>query len=277
MILSACLALPAMGGIQRANHDFDSGDARRLAEVSQSSSRTVRVIHAQPLTSSRLDTASTRAVDARRAAQSNVVQRTPSSVYTVTNPTRQRAAQTQQADAATVALREYQQERAIQDRSEEVVVDRFINARPDPVTHPIGNVRAQPSVARVHNGIEPADHRRHAREATRVTYVTRPTNRQVHDLHVAGSGHREYRTETVAVVNRYPSHYYYYYPTYRYVEYPRYSRYSYGACHSYRSYRYPTHYYSSHYSHRRHYGTSYSIGVGYRDGNTRVGFHISGY
>jgi len=216
--LTVLFALPAAA--EPRERGFDAGDADRLIRVSQADAdRPRRIIHARPLTTVRVDTASTRAVDRRRAAESGVVVRPTPRAYVVTNPHARRDKRVRHDEAQRPSQRA-ERDRQTSDRQRpsdlspvRIIVEpkadgtvetaRFIDTRPDPVTDQVGNVRAQPPVARAHDSIEPANHRRIRHHRPRVTHVTRYT-RPVHDVHVPGSGHERWHTKTVPVHETYP-------------------------------------------------------------------------
>ncbi len=261
------MALPAAA--EPRERDYQSGNADRLMQ--QRYERPTRVIHARPLTTVRVDTASTRAVDRRRAAESGVVVRPTPRAYVVTNPHAER-------DEVQRPSQREARYRATSDRERpsdlspvRVLVEprhrgsaeaaRFIDTRPDPVTDQVGNVRAQPPIARAHDSIEPANHRRIVHHRPRVTYITQYT-RPVHDLHVGGSGHEQWHTRTVPVHETYPRYR-------RGYDYPcdiyfigGYGGTGYGY-HQYRAWQ--------------GYGPSYRIKANYHDSRTRVDLRVGGY
>lgn len=126
------------------------------------------------LSTVRVDTQSTRAVDARRARRRAVVVRAPSRAYVVTNPNARRMAE---AEAANVGGPAPSGDAML--ASELVVVDgsgaAAVEARsyPDPFAADVGNVRGRGSVQRAHDGIVRADHRSVAPPVPRVRHVTR--------------------------------------------------------------------------------------------------------
>jgi len=255
----ACLALPALGGDDVYR---DSGNAAYLAATSRASAGQVRVINARPLTTQRVNTQSTRAIDARRAAEEGYVVRPTSRAYVVTNPMAQRDQPTEEASQAPAADAGAQAAASTQAAApvDEVVVYEQDRPYPDNYSYDVGNVRAQPSVARAHDGVERADQRAIAYQP-RVRYVTRYT--PAPDLYVPGSDARpSYRPVTVRVVDPYAR--YHTYPTYRYGYHPGYSH--------YRGYGYG---YGGHSHHRRHYTRSaFTVGYRYYGDNYSIGVRI---
>lgn len=222
VLAAFALALPAVAepGRRHSDHDFDAGNADRLVRGDAArADRATRTIHARPLTTVRVNTASTRAVDRRRAMESGVVTRPRPRAYVVTNPTVERTAdRAHQREHLAQAFRDTSHRARAADlsavRHRSRVEVRFINTRPDPVTDQLGNVRAQPPIARRHDSVEPANHRRIITHRPRVTHVTQQTRytRPVHDLHVGGSGHAQWHTRTEPVDHARPRYRQVFYP-----------------------------------------------------------------
>jgi hypothetical protein len=272
LVLGLLLALTLPAAAEPRERDFDAGDADRLIRVSRvSDERPRRIIHARPLTTVRVDTASTRAVDRRRAAESGVVVRPTPRAYVVTNPhARRDRDEVQRPSQRAERYRRTSDRqrpsdlspvRVIVEPKEDGTVEtaRFIDTRPDPVTDQVGNVRAQPSVARAHDGIEPANHRRIKHHRPRVTHVTKYT-RPVHDLHVPGSGHEQWHTRTVPVHETYPR--------YRKLIYP--CDHYFAGGHGGTAYGYREHRWVG-------YGPSYRVKAEYDDGRTHVDLRVGGH
>lgn len=249
-----CLAMPALGSDDTYR---DSGNAAYLAATSQPRAGQVRVINARPLTTARVNTQSTRAIDARRAAHSGYVVRTARTprAYVVTNPMVKREGATASTTASVAASSTISARAAGPD---EVVVYEQDRPYPDTYSYDVGNVRAQPSVARAHDGIARVDQRVVAAPAPRVRYVTRDTGPT---LFVPGSDARpNYRPVTVRVVDPYAR--YHHYPRYHYPRYHYGYHRGYGhGCGSYSYYRHRRHYHSGVRVGYKYYGDNYSFGI----------------
>lgn len=244
----------------------ETGTAKQLLETSRARAADVKVVYVQPLTSSRVNTASTRAVDVRRAAAAGTRVPQRNRAHVVTNPLA--------AKRATPARSYPGQSPSVLrpvagPSTQPVTVVRFVDERPDPIYDQRGAVRAQPPVARAQDPIEPANHR-----------AAPPVRRG--GTHVTNTTSTSYSKPPSAVgydASRYADYYpspAYYHPSYGagvygppyYVTYPNgYSFYS--------SHVFPRHgwygpsYYRGGY-HHYHGGSSFRVKFGYHSGSTSV-------